>query len=188
MIFLSIPSYCNQSNPMARFDDNWEKEFKPSWETTISTNAPAGITGKNPNEARMVSQSLIHLSILKNIQQFLQFSYLCVISWPHLTTVLSHLFTLSATNLYIPLLFMSISYPSQNLNPDSYQLSYFSAQCSNCRGTGKVECYGCNGTGSVQMGSPSGRMTIQCQLCVGKCTAGCGSCRGLGTAYKMKQY
>lgn len=42
---------------MARFDDNWEKEFKPSWETTISTNAPVG--GKNPNESRMVSQYLI---------------------------------------------------------------------------------------------------------------------------------
>lgn len=36
---------------MARFDDNWEKEFKPSWETTISTNAKKG----NPNESRTVS-------------------------------------------------------------------------------------------------------------------------------------
>jgi hypothetical protein len=37
---------------MARFDDNWEKEFKPSWEATVSTNQVG--KSNNPNENRVV--------------------------------------------------------------------------------------------------------------------------------------
>jgi hypothetical protein len=42
-------------NPMARFDDNWENEFKPSWETSVTTNPKKG--GGNPSENRVVSKN-----------------------------------------------------------------------------------------------------------------------------------
>ena len=44
---------------MARFDDNWEKEFKPSWETSVTTNQVG--KSNNPNENRVVRYTYLDI-------------------------------------------------------------------------------------------------------------------------------
>jgi hypothetical protein len=60
---------------MARFDDNWENEFKPSWETSVTTN-PTKNTG-SPSENRVVRKKSC-VKILDNLE-FLK--YLFIISY-----------------------------------------------------------------------------------------------------------